>query len=59
MFRCRLSWRDPLFALLMEFADPIMMRRTLLNIRERAESLTRSEDAESPNAGSDSTECAS
>ena len=35
--RCRLSWRDPLFALLMEFADPIMMRKAMLNIAERAE----------------------
>ncbi len=37
--RCRLSWRDPLFALVMEFADPIMMRKSMLNIAERAEVL--------------------
>ena len=37
--RCRLSWRDPLFALLMEFADPIMMRKSMLNIAERAETV--------------------
>ena len=35
--RCRYSLRDPLFALLMELADPIMMRRCLLGIAERAE----------------------
>ena len=35
--RCRLTWRDPLIALLMEFADPIMMRKSMLNIAERAE----------------------
>ena len=35
--RCRLTWRDPFFALLMEFADPIMMRKSMLNIAERAE----------------------
>lgn len=35
--RCRLTWRDPVFAMMMEFADPVMMRRTLLNLRERAE----------------------
>lgn len=34
--RCQLSWRDPLFALLMEFADPIMMRRSMLSIADRA-----------------------
>jgi hypothetical protein len=43
--RCRLSWRDPVFALMMELADPIMMRRTLLNIRERAVTLARSREA--------------
>lgn len=34
--RCRLSWRDPVFALLMEFADPFMMRKTLRNVAARA-----------------------
>ena len=37
--RCRLTWRDPLFALLMEFADPIMMRKSMLNIAERAKAI--------------------
>jgi hypothetical protein len=41
--RCRLTWRDPLFALIMEFADPVMMRRTLLNLRGRAEALSARE----------------
>jgi hypothetical protein len=34
--RCRFTWRDPVFALVMEFADPVMMRRCLLNIADRA-----------------------
>lgn len=44
--RCRLSWRGKqagmpaaLFALMMEFADPIMMTRCLNNIARRAEAL--------------------
>lgn len=47
--RCLLSWRDPIFALLMELADPIMMRKAMLNIAERAET-TRAERAQSPKA---------
>ena len=35
--RCRYSIRDPMTALVMEFADTIMMRRCMLNIGERAE----------------------
>jgi hypothetical protein len=56
--RCRLSRRDPVFALMMEFADPIMMRRTLLNIRERAEVLARQQagrEAGSSSVGGDRT----
>lgn len=37
--RCRFSWRDPLFVLIMELADPIMMRKCMLGIAERAEAL--------------------
>lgn len=45
--RCRLTWRDPLFALLMELADPIMMRKSMLNIAERAEAAdTETREAE-------------
>ena len=44
--RTRFTVRDPLFALLMEFADPIMMRRCMLNIAQRAEAdVARGADA--------------
>lgn len=39
--RCRFTWRDPLFAAIMEFADPVMMRKSLLNIAERARTTAR------------------
>lgn len=38
--RCRYSWRDPILAIMMEFADPIMMRKCMLNIAKRAEAST-------------------
>lgn len=35
--RCRYSWRDPMLAIMMELADPPMMRKCMLNIAARAE----------------------
>ena len=49
--RCRYSWRDPLFVLLMELADPIMMRRCLLGIAERAETQARAASRREPSTG--------
>lgn len=42
--RYRNSWRDPITAVMMELADPIMMRRCLLGIAERAEAVHRTGD---------------